>query len=190
MKIKLFKNVIDKEAQEKLKKLLMDQSMFPWYFIKDISGTTPSAKNQGRSGLQHIFCSKGNGVNSNHFNDILPLFNFLNTNEIKILRANAFLQFPYTAYKDYDTPHYDLHTEKDYTILLYYVKSSGGDTIFFNKKNKIIKKVTPTQGTAVLFDGSYLHSAYQSKSDIRCVININIKGKYQNFIDKIVLPKT
>ena len=78
MKIKLFKNVIDKEAQEKLKKLLLDQSMFPWYFIKDISGTTPSAKNQGRAGLQHIFCSKGNGVNSNHFNDILPLFNFLN----------------------------------------------------------------------------------------------------------------
>jgi len=180
LKIKLFKNVIDKKTQEKLKKLMLEDVIFPWFLIKDISG-----KNQNRSGLQHVFCSPGKGINSNYFNNILPIINFLNQKEIKLLRANSFLQFPNPSYKKYDTPHFDLAKEKNYTVVLYYVLSSDGDTIFFNKDKKIIKRITPKQGNAVLFDGSYLHTAYQSKKNLRCVINFNIKGNYEDYLNSL-----
>jgi len=177
-KIKIFKNVISKQKQEEIKKILFEGRIFPWYFIKDIS-----ASKQHRPGMQHEFCSFEKGVNSKNFDSILPIIYFIKKPKLKIFRANSFLQFPNTNYKTYDTPHYDLLTTKDkYTVFLYYVLNSDGDTVFFDRKKKIIKKVTPKQGTAVMFDGRYLHSAYQPKKDMRCVINFNIGGSYEENI--------
>ena len=41
------------------------------------------------------------------------------------------------------------------------------------------QRVTPKQGTAVMFDGRYLHTAYQPKKNMRCIINFNIDGSYE-----------
>ena len=46
------------------------------------------------------------------------------------------------------------------------------------------KKVTPKQGTAVMFDGKYLHTAYQSNKHMRCIINFNIDGSYEENINR------
>lgn len=178
MNIKIFKNVINKQEQEKIKNTLLEGRIFPWYFIKDVSGSK-----QARSGMQHEFCSIEKGINSKYFNDTLPIINFIKKPELKILRVNSFLQFPNPNFKTYDTPHYDLPKRKNkYTIFLYYVLNSDGDTVFFNKNKNIIKKITPKQGTAVMFDGDYLHTAYQANKNIRCIINFNIDGSYEDNI--------
>ena len=33
-----------------------------------------------------------------------------------------------------------------------------------------------------MFDGKYLHTAYQSQKNIRCIINFNIDGSYEENI--------
>jgi|TARA_R110000744_G_scaffold183630_1_gene303005 competence protein ComGF len=179
IKIKVFKNVIDKQKQEELKTLMLENRIFPWYFIKNVSDSKSDSK-QARPGMQHEFCSIKKGINSKYFNDVTCIVNFMKKDKIEVLRTNSFLQFPNPFLKSYDTPHYDLPQIKEkYTVFLYYLISSDGDTIFFDKNKKIIKKVTPEQGTAVLFDGSYLHTAYQPYKNIRCVINFNITGTYE-----------
>ena len=176
--LKVFKNVINKQKQEELKTLMLENRIFPWYFIKDVS-----ASKQSRSGMQHEFCSIQKGINSKYFNNILPIIHFIKKHELRVLRVNSFLQFPNPSFKTYDTPHYDLPTRKNkYTVFLYYVLDSDGDTVFFDKNKKIIKKVTPKQGTAVMFDGKYLHTAYQSNKHMRCIINFNIDGSYEENI--------
>ena len=174
--LKVFKNVINKQKQEELKTLMLENRIFPWYFIKDVS-----ASKQSRSGMQHEFCSIQKGINSKYFDNVLPIIHFIKKHELRVLRVNSFLQFPNPSFKTYDTPHYDLPTRKNkYTVFLYYVLDSDGDTVFFDKNKKIIKKVTPKQGTAVMFDGKYLHTAYQSNKHMRCIINFNIDGSYKS----------
>ena len=175
MKIKIFKDVIDKQKQEEIKNTLLKGRTFPWYFIEDISSSK-----QSRPGMQHEFCTVEKGVNSIYFDNVLPIINYITKPELRIFRINSFLQFPNSSFKNYDTPHYDIPEQKNpYTVFLYYVLDSDGDTVFFNEKNKIIKKITPKQGTAVMFDGKYLHTAYQPKKNIRCVINFNIEGTFE-----------
>ena len=73
--LKIFKNVISKQKQEEIKSLLLENRIFPWYFIKDIS-----ASKQARSGMQHEFCTIENGINSKYFNNILPIVYFFKKN--------------------------------------------------------------------------------------------------------------
>jgi len=40
---------------------------------------------------------------------------------------------------------------------------------------KLYKKVKPKQGRLLIFDGSVVHTAYQPKKNIRCVINFNVE---------------
>lgn len=67
---------------------------------------------------------------------------------------------------DYQIPHW---------VLIYYVNTTDGDTILFDNKNRIIDRVTPQRGRAVLFDGSILHSASNSTEQPRIIINNNIR---------------
>jgi len=55
------------------------------------------------------------------------------------------------------------------TIILH--NDSGSGTV----NAKIKKQVNPKKGRLLVFDGSYWHTAYQPKENIRCVININVK---------------
>ena len=174
-KIKVFKNIISEQKQKELKNLFLEDRIFPWYFIEDVTGVK-----QNRPAMRHEFCSIDKGVNSQYFNSILPIIHYIKKPELKVLKVNSFLQFP-TSFKTYDTPHHDLpNLKKQYTVFMYYLMSSDGDTIFFDKNKKIIKQVTPEQGTAIMFDGSLLHTAYQPKKNIRCVVNFNILGSYKD----------
>jgi hypothetical protein len=171
-KLKIFENFVDRRTQEHLKDMMLgDFRIFPWYFIKDVTKDTKI----DRPAMQHEFVSMESGANSEHLNDILPIVKKIERPKIELLRVNAFLQFPNPSAITYDTPHFDLPKYQDkYTILIYYVIDSDGETVIFDNKNKIIKKIKPKQGTAVMFCGSLLHTAYQPKKQLRSLINFNI----------------
>jgi hypothetical protein len=176
-KIKVFENFIDKRTQEHLKDIMLgDFRIFPWFFIKDVTKDTKI----GRPAMQHEFVTMEKGINSDYLNDIIPIVKKIERERVELLRVNAFLQFPNADFKEYDTPHYDLPKLKNkYTIIVYYLIDSDGETVIFDKNNRVIEKIKPKQGTAVMFCGSYLHTAYQSKKQLRSLINFNIDGTFE-----------
>jgi len=82
---------------------------------------------------------------------------------------------------DSTNPHY---------ALIYYAIDSDGETLITSKKYdnmkgveeglriedyEILERVKPKQGRAVIFDGSYYHTATQpTASSVRCIINFNL----------------
>ena len=80
------------------------------------------------------------------------------------------------------------HTDSSekHLVFLYYVNDADGDTILSSIKfdgerfkyefteEDVMVKISPKQGRALIFDGSYYHSSEQCRNDIRCVINYNI----------------
>lgn len=171
-KMKIINNCIEKKLQDDLYELLLGKRIFPWYFSPDITDGIKDVGEQKRPALHHYFIDDDKGAVSNFLNTttMAPLM-AMNSDHMNVMRMVTFLQFP-TDIKTIDSPHTD--RDDPHTVLLYYVCDSDGDTVFY-KNNKIIKRVTPKKGTAIIFDGSTLHSAFQPNKSVRCVINFNIK---------------
>ena len=129
MKIKVIDNFIPLQTQNELKDLMIGRErIFPWFFIQDVT----NAGDQNRPAVQHEFYNYIKGLNSDYLENILPVVKKFNRPDLLVLRANSFLQFPNPLYKEYDTPHIDMPKyHEPYTIVLYYVCDSEGETIFF-----------------------------------------------------------
>ena len=106
--------------------------------------------------------------------------------KIEIIRCMAIIVIPnpnFTAqcmmpHTDWTIPH---------ETCIYYANSTDGDTILFDqkydvslsttdndsKKKKMLTKISPVTGKAVLFDGLQYHASNPSKTDLRFVLNIN-----------------
>ena len=111
----------------------------------------------------------------------------------EIYQARAFIHFPLIPElrREYDNIHIDLAFK--HLIVLYYVNDTDGDTFIFDKKSdyeninlasvenqnelKVIKRVTPKKGRALVFDGNRYHSSSGPTKDIRCIINFDISIK-------------
>lgn len=74
--------------------------------------------------------------------------------------------------KRIDNKHIDYKTK--HLVLIYYVNSTDGDTIFF-EGDKIIERITPRRSRVVLFDGSIVHASSTSSLSPRIIINNNIR---------------
>ena len=60
-------------------------------------------------------------------------------------------------------------------MVLYYDLTAYGNTLIYDRDNKtILRSITPKQGSVVIFDGSYFHTAEQPKQGNRCIINCNL----------------
>ena len=172
-KVWVFDNIINLNQQEEIKNFFLSNN-FPWYFIPDI---TDNNNLQKRPGLQHFFIDNRE-KNSPYINLIKPIIDNsclkIKFKYNNIERVKSFLQFPLNL-TDYsvDTPHID--NKNKHLVVLYYVISSDGDTIIYNRdKKSILKSITPKQGRVVIFDGTYFHTAEQPKNKNRCVINCNL----------------
>ena len=113
----------------------------------------------------------------------------INAREVDVLQSRSFLQLPLSeqlAGNEIDTPHLDLGFDFHW-VFLYYVKDSDGDTVIYDKKMtapddiplfetlKEKVRITPKQGTLIIFNGLYWHTAEQPKKDVRCIINFNLR---------------
>ena len=112
--------------------------------------------------------------------------NKLDINKYEVNKSRSFLQLPlqesFTG-TDIDSPHVDLQTP--HLVFLYYVLDSDGDTVIYKNKTdgstrpffdelEVLQKITPKQGSVVVFDGLHWHTAEQPRKNVRCIINNDI----------------
>jgi len=81
------------------------------------------------------------------------------------IKINMNFPFPNNTKENYGPPHTDLDLPnpdlpgaKEAISIIYYINNADGDTVFFNKKLKEIKRVSPRQGRAVIFNSSMNHA--------------------------------
>lgn len=173
--------------QEKYKEWLLS-GKFPWFYTADV---TSQEAIQQRPCMSHVIYDNGAKASTIEVDILAHLgaskfgwaFN-------AIAHAKTILQFPLNPDvigTEIDTLHTDIEPHYPHLVVLYYVIDADGDTIICDLKNdgksngilryndhKILQRVTPKQGRAVLFDGSYFHTAEQPKNGMRCIINLNI----------------
>jgi hypothetical protein len=90
-----------------------------------------------------------------------------------------------------------INQETPHLVLLYYVNDSDGDTIIYDKtiedtdydfdmypderhEFKIVKKITPKRGRILLFDGRTYHASSSPTTGIRCIITLDLFGKFMD----------
>jgi len=186
-KIEIIDEFISLEYQEQIKELLLGDQ-FPWYYTVDIT-YGKDIKDQFRApACKHAFIEQGK-LNSSYFDLFIPLAQKLcqMKNTTSVTQARTFLQFPLNkSFVDRPVDKMHVDSKNKHTVLLYYVCDSDGDTIIVDKKYtsgeiekldyrdyKLLHKVTPKQGRAVIFGGEYYHTAEQPNSNMRCVVNFN-----------------
>ena len=193
---------IDKEYQEKIRKILLGEIPFkfkadgeeieldfPWFFIEDVTAAGDH-DSQHRCALSHQYVSfegSSPGEVDTEFHELfIPLLQRaamkLGLPKIDVYQGRSFLQFPLKNIdtSEVDSPHVDIDDFRHF-VVLYYVCDSDGDTIIYNEKEYGLKKyterqrVSPKQGRCVIFDGTQMHTAEQPiNSNIRCVVNYNL----------------
>jgi len=193
--IQIIDNFISIEFQEEIKHTLLGHS-FPWYFTEDITfgKSLVESQNLGQPhpAHAHLFCRNKKST-SNYFDMILPLAHFgsaaADFKFNNVVQCRSFLQYPLSnsfLKKNVDKLHIDL--PYDHLVVLYYVIDSDGDTLIVDKIRegdieeyhhnvedyKILQRVKPKQGRAVIFDGKYYHTAEQPSKNMRCIINFDI----------------
>lgn len=188
--IEVIDNFLEKEIFDYVYNKINDGN-FPWFKNKDpytVDKTDLDSRDNFKDMIEymqfvHIFYSYNSLKNvyekSNYFHTIQGLCDQLlkkfNREDILIKRAKVNIQPQNLKFNkhNHNSPHVDLKNE-EHKVLLFYVNDSDGDTFFFDKSNKIIKKVSPVQNRAVIFDGNILHAGSHPKiSDYRIVVNID-----------------
>ena len=161
--MKIIENVLNKATQEQLKNFIL--STFPWYYVNDVT-----FKDSGNytPAFGHTFIEDGRVISEQA--NMLELFKHVVKGNI--VQARAFLQLPLN--KKLIRKKDPLHIDRDepHTVFIYYLLDSDGDTIIYKNK-KEWKRVTPTQGTILTFDGSLWHTAEQPIKGTRSIINFN-----------------
>lgn len=160
---------------------------FPWFFINDIAYPELSNKNThcNAYGFFHMVHHDGatstwnedarKGLEQTHalIRSAIPYFEQqFGFKHKKIVRIKIGLQTKMSDETVNFVPHID--SPKKHVVVLYYVNTSDGDTVFYKKGNKGTEfaRVTPLQGSAVFFDGATHHGGSSPvKHARRIVIN-------------------
>ena len=105
------------------------------------------------------------------------LYEFCSKKDIMVenlFRVSSYLDFP-TKESILDLPP---HIDQSFPhwVCLYYINDSDGDTVFFDKNNKEIKRVSPKKGRIAFFDGSIYHCGSTPSNIPRAVVNYNFIG--------------
>ena len=184
--IVVVENIVSKKNQEKIKKSIFTKS-FPWY-VGDL-GLHHEFKHTIKDGAIWKEIVDDN-TRSNFTEMALPIIRKASEegkfkyNTIDF--ATAFLKVP-TSAKD-NLPH--IYTKEKHIVVQYFVNDSDGDIIVYDKKWKsgmkkqlplpeslIEKRITPKQGTAVIYTGHQYHTEEQPKLHNKCVLTFSVMFK-------------
>ena len=172
-----------KEFVDEYYNIHSDPIHFAWYFQKaTISyGAEQYLKSendiQEGSQFTHMFCEHDK-VNSVHFTKTMQIVTtmerLLNIRFTGITRIKSnFTYIQPTRGKNTSHPlHTDTEDKNKYMSMIYYINESDGDTMFFDDKGKIIKRVEPKQNRCVVFPSEHSHAGQAPfKYDYRMVTN-------------------
>ena len=170
--IKIIENAIPSSFQDHVE-ITVDSPTFLWQHIKKITGDY-NGHNDSVSGFAYTV--KNHGYSDPRYVDLFSSLLFVAVDKtdmsvysIDRIRLGMFTQSPK---EKIHLPHID-YNEK-HTAMLYYVIDSDGPTFFYDNDGKIQESITPKKGTAVVFDGSILHSSSSPvECDRRIVVNYN-----------------
>ena len=163
--IKVIDNLIPKTYADNIEQLL-DSGDFQYYWSNEISegAVIKDEKVKNNPGYTHnVFDFEKQQENSWTYPIFKPILYFLEQKENMILnnilriRVRRTNPWPGHTLEHYNPPHIDLDTAQPYWSLVYYADNSDGDTFIFEDE-KIIKRVTPVKGNALLFPGKMYHS--------------------------------
>jgi hypothetical protein len=188
--IRIIDNIIPASLQNEIKAILFDGN-FPWYHNSDItSSKTP--EDERTPGLSHFFVKEYQAISP--YYGILSSIPHIAGDKVSFAYSNlfqcrAFLQYPLNRSILKSTVD-NLHIDHimDHLVVLYYVCDSDGSTIIVDKKKQnniyehnlkytdytVLEAIKPKQGRAVIFDGSYYHTAEQPQYSVRSVVNFNL----------------
>jgi hypothetical protein len=170
--IKSFK--IEKNVADNLEQLICSNT-FPWYF-NDVTVYNVEGKinhNENYDGFQFVHGLYRDQVpTSTFFNNIVPVltsFKELQFEYFKRIKLNLNLK----SHNEY--VHLPIHIDISpsiFTSMIYYVNDSDGDTLFFDKQNNIIERVSPEKGKVIYFRSNIPHAAQNPvKNNKRVIIN-------------------
>jgi hypothetical protein len=186
--MKIIEDFIPQVYQDEIDKTLLGDN-FPWYMHKS-TVSDAYAGNTNKNVVDspqfvHIF-NVNNEATSQYWPLLQPLGYFLmgqvdvDTRHVLRVKANLNMQDALFDTDKHFTPHIDCRDASKFITAIYYVNDADGDTLFFDKKQKVVERITPKKGTLVYFDGHDLHAGQApSKSPYRCVINFNFLGAYK-----------
>jgi hypothetical protein len=184
-------DVLPEQYQNKIRDELLSEYI-NWHFMKDIAFNQKDIKDFQLSksipAFAHKFYDRSVGVISPGYGLVLPVVYFacekIDYKINEIINVRSFLSMPVQG-STHDHVHVD--RPEPHTVVLYYVDDSDGDTIFFNETYKDIsednakfekltirKTVTPKKGRAVIFDGSFYHTATRPTNGSRLIINFGL----------------
>jgi|TARA_E500000318_G_scaffold66912_2_gene61666 hypothetical protein len=168
MNIKVIDNFADIETQLKIIKNLNNENL---YAFRNSSVDSWIKKTKGIIDYPQFARIIFEGISSYMDNIFFPLvYRLIHINKLSnyfIYRIKINMNFPYpnNNNKNYGPIHHDLIVPnkdcpkaKEAISIIYYINNTDGDTVFFNKKLKEIKRVSPRQGRAVIFDSSINHA--------------------------------
>jgi hypothetical protein len=95
---------------------------------------------------------------------------------LAITNMRAHLQLPIHN-KPIGIPHVDKHDPNPFSVIVYYVNDTDGDTVLYNQDKTELVRISPKKGRCVVFDGNIYHRAGMPTIDIRCIINYNLYTK-------------
>ena len=193
----IFENAVQKDMQDYIEKYITGNTI-RWFFVKDIAFVEKEIQEKKIKDFTPalnlpIIDAATNKADVNILMEVQPVLNIAaakaNLVPKKILQARSFMSFPLLSGKkrtktDYHHPHIDMTVP--HMVCLYYVNDADGDTFFFDKtrddvqlgtyndtKFKVIKRVTPKKGTAVIFNGNRYHASSSPTKGIRCILNLH-----------------
>jgi hypothetical protein len=187
--IKIFNNFLTSKKADIIERDLLGMDFY-WHYndtTKDSDNTDFNTKNTFDTGqFIHKLLTNNNIENtrSNIYEGFSKVFDNVNYNIAERVKCN--LNLNVTGYKK--SSHQPIHQDQiliGYKSLIYYINDSDGDTIFFNKNLKEIKRVKPKKNTAVLFNSNILHCGCNPiKTQRRAVINFIFKGNENSILHR------
>tara|TARA_R100001244_G_scaffold59207_1_gene49863 strand:+ start:174 stop:713 length:540 start_codon:yes stop_codon:yes gene_type:complete len=155
------KNFLSRKSKKFINEIVLAQGSFPFY-IHHMHHMHPSKK-QVRVFMGHVIKERSNNIkeiwNSPYYREFIDIINeFCEQKKIKIkgfyrICVNLSFNNGYERseiHEDHDFPHYQI------IIFLNKPEDKDAETVILDKKNKIIKKITPVQYQGICFD-KHLH---------------------------------
>lgn len=190
MNITIVDDVISKDYQDYLEKLLLDNGELPWFLIRNLNEVKTNQDSISLPGLsiQSISDGQDHGMLALVFRSLaFNLAEKLGISIKEVVNARTFLQLPGGNLSETIAREYHVDYAKPHKVLLYYVNESDGNTILLKQKypfsyNKIsglthgevLQEIEPKKGRVVMFDGHHFHSSTVPSKQLRCVINLDV----------------